>query len=255
MSEHQSSRQRRRPWLPIVIVLGVLVVLVGAFLIADRIVRGVAEDRVATQIEQSLPENVDADIAVSIGGASVIAQYLAGTFEHIDLRAPDASVDGVPLDLRVSADAVPLDPEQTVGRVVATIRIDAAGAATLAGTAGLPGALTLGDDEIGYADEATVLGITIPYDFSVRPTTTAERVTLMPTAVNVDTGLFGVIDLKALVTGFLQGDPPSVCVAQYLPEGVELDGLAVTPEAATATLTSTTLRLDEASLRTLGSCG
>ncbi|KQQ50269.1 hypothetical protein ASF68_14215 [Plantibacter sp. Leaf314] len=234
---------------------GVIVVLVGAFLIADTIVRGVAEDRVATQIEQNLPEGVDADVTASIGGASVIAQYLTGTFEHVDLRAPGASVDGIPLDVRVSADAVPLDPKQTIGRVVATIRIDAGGAAALAKTAGLPGTLTLGDDEVGYAGEATVLGFTIPYDFSVAPTTTAERVNLMPTSVNVDTGLLGVIDLRALVTGFLQGDPPSICVAQYLPEGVDLDGLSVTPEAATATLTSTTLRLDEASLQTLGSCG
>ncbi|WP_285041766.1 DUF2993 domain-containing protein [Plantibacter sp. LMC-P-059a] len=248
------SRKRRRPWVPIVVVIGVIVVLVGAFLIADTIVRGVAEDRVAAQIEQSLPEGVDADVAVSIGGASVIAQYLTGTFEHVDLRAPGASVDGIPLDVRVSADAVPLDPKQTIGRVVATIRIDADGAAALSKTAGLPGTLTLGDDEVGYAGEATVLGFTIPYDFSVAPTTTAERVNLMPTSVNVDTGFLGVIDLRALVTGFLQGDPPSICVAQYLPEGVDLDRLAVTPEAATATLTSTTLRLDEASLQTLGSC-
>lgn len=240
--------------VPIVVVIGVIVVLVGAFLIADTIVRGVAEDRVAAQIEQSLPEGVDADVAVSIGGASVIAQYLTGTFEHVDLRAPGASVDGIPLDVRVSADAVPLDPKQTIGRVVATIRIDADGAAALAKTAGLPGTLTLGDDEVGYAGEATVLGFTIPYDFSVAPTTTAERVNLMPTSVNVDTGFLGVIDLRALVTGFMQGDPPSICVAQYLPEGVDLDRLAVTPEAATATLTSTTLRLDEASLQTLGSC-
>ncbi|MBF4569715.1 DUF2993 domain-containing protein [Plantibacter sp. VKM Ac-2880] len=249
------SRKRRRPWVPFVVVIGVIVVLVGAFLIADTIVRGVAEDRVASQIEQSLPDGVDADVAVSIGGASVIAQYLTGTFEHVDLRAPGASVDGIPLDVRVSADAVPLDPKQTIGRVVATIRIDADGAAALAKTAGLPGTLTLGDDEVGYAGEATVLGFTIPYDFSVAPTTTAERVNLMPTSVNVDTGLFGVIDLRALVTGFLQGDPPSICVAQYLPEGVDLDRLAVTPQVATATLTSTTLRLDEASLQTLGSCG
>jgi hypothetical protein len=248
------SRKRRRPWVPIVVVIGVIVVLVGAFLIADTIVRGVAEDRVAAQVEQSLPEGVDADVAVSIGGASVIAQYLTGTFEHVDLRAPGASVDGIPLDVRISADAVPLDPKQTIGRVVATIRIDADGAAALAKTAGLPGTLTLGDDEVGYAGEATVLGFTIPYDFSVAPTTTAERVNLMPTSVNVDTGFLGVIDLRALVTGFLQGDPPSICVAQYLPEGVDLDRLAVTPEAATATLTSTTLRLDEASLQTLGSC-
>jgi hypothetical protein len=248
------SRKRRRPWVPIVVVIGVIVVLVGAFLIADTIVRGVAEDRVAAQSEESLPDGVDADVAVSIGGASVIAQYLTGTFEHVDLRAPGASVDGIPLDVRVSADAVPLDPKQTIGRVVATIRIDADGAAALAKTAGLPGTLTLGDDEVGYAGEATVLGFTIPYDFSVAPTTTAERVNLMPTSVNVDTGFLGVIDLRALVTGFLQGDPPSICVAQYLPEGVDLDRLAVTPEAATATLTSTTLRLDEASLQTLGSC-
>lgn len=247
--------RRRRPWVPIVLVVGALVVLVGAFFIADAVVRGIAEERVSAEIEQNLPDNVDADVAVSIGGASVIAQYLAGTFERVELSAPNASVDGIPLDVDVTADAVPVDTSKTIGSVVATITIDAAGAKTLAETAGLPGLLTLGDDEIGYASDVTVLGLTVPYDFAVAPSTTADRVTLTPTAVNVDAGFLGIIDLQALVTGLLQGDPPSICVAQYLPEGTRLDDLTVTSDAATAKLSSTTLRLDAASLQTLGSCG
>lgn len=253
MSEQQLPK-RRRPWVPVVIVVGVLVVLVGVFFIADTIVRGIAEQRVSAEIEQKLPDNVDAAVAVSIGGASVIAQYLGGTFEHVELRAPDASVDGVPLDVHVTADAVPVDTSRAIGKVVATITIDAAGAQSLARSAGLPGELTLGDGEVGYASEVTGLGLTIPYDFSVAPTTSAQRVTLTPTSVEVDTGFLGVIDLQALVTGLLQGDPPSICVAEYLPEGTQLDGLTVTPEAATAELSSTTLRLDEDALSTLGSC-
>lgn len=252
MSEQQLPK-RKRPWVPVVIVVGVLVVLIGVFFIADTIVRGIAEQRVSAEIEQQLPDNVDADVAVSIGGASVIAQYLGGTFEHVELRAPDASVDGVPLDVHVTADAVPVDTSRSIGKVVATIRIDAAGAQALARSAGLPGELTLGDGEVGYASEVSGLGLTIPYDFSVAPTTTAQRVTLTPTSVEVDTGI-GVIDLQALVTGLLQGDPPSICVAEYLPEGTQLDALTVTPDAATAELSSTTLRVDEDALSTLGSC-
>lgn len=254
MSE-QELPKRRRPWVPVVIVLGVLVVLVGVFFIADTIVRGIAEQRVAAQIEQNLPDTVDADVAVSIGGTSVIVQYLAGSFERVELSAPEASVEGVPLDIEITADAVPVDSSKTVGNVVATITIDQAGAQALAASAGLPGALTLGDAEIGYASEISALGITVPYDFTVAPSTTPDSVVLTPTSVNVDAGFFGVIDLKAFVTGLLQGDPPSICIAQYLPQGTQLDGVRVTSGAATAELSSTTLRLDADSLQTLGSCG
>jgi len=253
MTEQETSK-RKRPWVPVVIVVGVLVVLVGAFFLADTIVRGVAEQRVSAEIEQSLPENVDADVAVSIGGASVIAQYLAGTFERVELRAPDASVDGVPLDIEITADAVPVDSSKTVGNLVATITIDQAGAQSLATSAGLSGTLTLGDEEIEYASEISALGITVPYDFTVAPSTTADSVVLTPTSVDVDAGFLGVIDLQAFVTGLLQGDPPSICIAQYLPEGTQLDGVRVTSDGATAELSSTSLRLSADSLQTLGSC-
>ncbi|MGK9148733.1 DUF2993 domain-containing protein [Plantibacter flavus] len=254
-TETPRPAKRRRPWLPVAIVVGVLVVLVGLFFLADTIVRGIAEQRVASEIEQSLPENVDADVAVSIGGASVIAQYLSGTFDRVELSAPDASVDGVPLDIDITADAVPVDTSKTVGNVVATITIDQAGAQSLATSAGLTGTLTLGEDEIEYASEVSALGITVPYDFAVAPSTTPDSVVLTPTAVNVDGGFLGVIDLKAFVTGILQGDPPSICIAQYLPEGTRLDGVTVTSTGATAELSSTSLRLSADSLQTLGSCG
>src|SRR4051794_32520597 len=126
MTEQQLPK-RKRPWVPVVIVVGALVVLVGVFFIADSVVRGVAEQRVSAQIEQNLPDNVNADVAVSIGGTSVIAQYLTGSFETVVLSAPDARVDGVPIDVKVTADGVPVDTSKTIGKVIATVSVDQAG--------------------------------------------------------------------------------------------------------------------------------
>jgi hypothetical protein len=245
---------RRRPWLPLAIVLGVLVVLVALFFLADTIVRGVAQQRVQSEIEQHLPSNVRADVDVSIGGASVIAQYLTGSFEEVRLSAPKTTVDGIPLNVEVTAKGVPVDQTKTIQDVRATIALDATATQQVANAAGLSGTITLGTDAIGYADELRVLGLTVPYDFEVQPTASADRVTLTPTSVNVDTGAFGVVDLSGAATALLQNDPPSICVAQYLPKGTVLDELVVTPSKATAKLSSTSLRLDAASLQDLGTC-
>ena len=52
------------------IVVGVLALLVAA----DVVIRNIAEQRIADEIEAGLPPGVEADVAVKIGGGSVIAQ-------------------------------------------------------------------------------------------------------------------------------------------------------------------------------------
>lgn len=248
------SARKRRPWVPVVIVLAVIAALVAVFFIADAIVRGVAEQRVKAEIEQHLPSNVQADVQVSIGGVSVIGQYLAGTFDEVRLSDAKLTVDGIPLDVDVTATGVPVEQDQPIGNVTSTITVDAQGAQQITKAAGLTGKLTLGRDVVGYADELKALGLTVPYSFEVKPTTSADRVTFVPTKVDVDAGAFGTIDLSRAAEALLATNPPSLCVAQYLPAGATLDGLTITPKQATAHLSSTTLRLDAASLQTLGTC-
>ncbi|HEY9324753.1 MAG TPA: LmeA family phospholipid-binding protein, partial [Agromyces sp.] len=75
-----------RVWIIVGVVLAVVVALV---VVADIVARGIAEQRVAEEVEANLPDGVDGDVSVTIGGFSVIAQYLSGTMQHVELDAPE----------------------------------------------------------------------------------------------------------------------------------------------------------------------
>ncbi|MCU1444462.1 DUF2993 domain-containing protein [Cryobacterium sp.] len=257
------ARRRRGRGLLIVGVLGVA--LVGAFFVADAVLRTYAQNRVQAEIAERLPANVTGDIAVTIGGFSVIGQYLTGSFERVDLAAPELVIDGAAA-VHIRATGVPVDTTQPIGQVDGTIDLDEAALNTMLtasqgqDSAAADGpiqagatALKLGDAEVTYAGSISVFGFEIGYQATAAPSTTAESLVLTATGAEVSSGI-GSIDASALLDLLLGKEPVSICVAQYLPEGVTLTGVDVTAARARITLESSTLTLTEQSLTTLGSC-
>jgi hypothetical protein len=249
------------------IIVGVVVVaLVGVFFVADTLLRGYAQDRAEAEVADRLPENVTGDIAVSIGGISVIAQYLTGSFEQVDLTAPELSIDGAIAAVHIRATGVPTDTEQPIGHVAGTIDLDEAALNTLMSASGQgqgsssggpieAGAteLKLGNAEVTYAGSISVFGFQVGYEATAAPSTTAESLVLTPTGARVSGG-GGSLDASSLLDLLLGKEPVSICVAQYLPQGVTLTGADVTAERARITLESSTLTLTEQSLTTMGTC-
>ncbi|MGW4927759.1 LmeA family phospholipid-binding protein [Agromyces sp. NPDC004153] len=240
-----------RAWITVLVILGVLVALA---VVADLVVRNVAEQRVAEQLEQNLPAGVEGDVQVRLGGFSVIAQYLSGSMEQVDLSAPELTVNGVPIAVHVEAQDVPPGLDAPVGRATATIQVTEAAVNTLIEVPGVQGDVVLGDGAVAYSDSVRVLGIPIDYTVTARPTAAGDTVFLEPTGVEVGAG-GGAIDVSGLVDRLMGDDPIPVCVAEYLPEGVEVQQLTVEPGSATVTLGATGISLDEQSLATRGSCG
>ncbi len=240
-----------RVWITLVVILGVLVALV---VIADIVVRNIAEQRVAEQLEQNLPEGVEGDVHVKLGGFSVIAQYLAGSMEQVELSAPELTVNGVPISVHVEAQDVPPGLDAPVGRATATIEASEAAVNSLIEVPGVQGDVVLGDGAVAYSDTVRFLGLPIEYTVTARPTAAGDTVLLEPTGVEVGAG-GGAIDVSGLVDRLMGDDPIPVCVAEYLPEGVEVQQITVEPGSATVTLGATGISLDEQSLATRGSCG
>ena len=118
----------------------------------------------------------------------------------------------------------------------------------------MQGDVVLGDGAVAYSDSVRVLGIPIDYTVTARPTAAGDTVFLEPTGVEVGAG-GGAVDVSGLVDRLMGDDPIPVCVAEYLPEGVEVQQLTVEPGSATVTLGATGISLDEQSLATRGSCG
>ena len=250
-------RERRRPgraartWISVGVAVVVLVALV---VVADIVARGITEQRVAENIEANLPDGVEGDVTVAIGGFSVIAQYLSGTMEHVELDAPALTVEGAPIAVSVVAEGMPVDLASPVDRLTATITADADSVNQLITVAGVPTGLTLGDGTVGYEGRIEILGLPITYQVTAKPVAAGDSVLLEPDGVEV--GAVGAaIDVSGIVDRLLGGDPLEICIADRLPEGVELESIAVTPGAAAIRLRADGLVLDAASLAQKGSCG
>jgi len=236
----------------LVVMVGLLV---GAFLLADVGLRAFAEKQAAGQIEDALPASATGDVNVSIGGTSVIAQYVAGSFDQVDVTAPQLTVDGIPASVHVVATDVQPRVGGSIGHVVATIDLTAESLNGIAHAAGTPAEteLTLGTDAVTYAGTLDVLGLTIGYLATATPSTTPDALVFTPTGAEVTTDL-GSFDVSGVVATVLGQTPVRVCVAKYLPAEVAVRSANVTPERARITLDSSTLVLTTQSLATLGTC-
>jgi hypothetical protein len=250
---NETPRKQRR-WLRILLwILIPILVLVVAFFVADALVRAYAEDRVASEIEKNLPENVDGDVSVHIGGVSVIQQYLGGSFDRVELDAQKLTVQNVPISASVVATGVPADFTQAVSAIHGTLGISQKALNELVKIPGVTGDLTLGKGTVGYNGTADLLGLPIGYQLKVKPEAAGKTVLLQPVDATVTTGA-GDLDLSIRVNALIDRGPLPVCVAQYLPKGVEVNQITVTPGHATVNLDAADLVLDEATLRSKGSC-
>src|SRR4051812_7049116 len=90
-------RAEKRGLRTLLWILIPIVALVVVFFVADAVVRSYAEGRVASEIEKNLPDTVDGDVSVHIGGVSVIQQYLSGSFDRVELDAAKLTVQNVPI--------------------------------------------------------------------------------------------------------------------------------------------------------------
>jgi hypothetical protein len=244
-------RRRRGLWAAIWVALS-LVLLVVLYFVADGLVRTYAQNQVKVQIEQNFPEFVSGDVTVHIGGTSVIAQYLSGSFEQVTLDAPTLTVEGIPLSASVVANGVPVDLTKPVSDITGTITVSQSSVNSLLRLPGATGDLTLGDGTIKYDGTTEVLGLSIGYTVTVEPTAAGDSIHLQPTKAEVKAG-GGNLDLSRLL-GAVVSKPLSVCVAQYLPAGVQVDDVTVHPGEATIHLVAHDLVLSQSTLATKGSC-
>jgi hypothetical protein len=219
--------------------------------VADAALRGYAEGRVRDELAQSLPANVSGDVEVRIDGFSFLQQYLAGRFDHVVVTAPSLAVDGVPVSAEVVASGVPTDLGKPVDSLRAKLTLSESAVNSLIE---VPGAaeLRLEDGSVGYDGSASFLGFSVQYLVTAGVTSTADSVVLTPETASLSSGS-AVVDASGALKAVLD-KPIPVCVAEYLPRGIELAAIAVAPGTATVQLSAQDFTLDEASLGAVGAC-
>jgi hypothetical protein len=244
-----APRRRRLTW--IWWLLGVVVVLAVLVVVADVAGRAYAEGRVADEIESRLPQGVSGDVDVTIGGTSFLAQLVTGRIGQVDLDAPSLVANGVPFSGHVTATGVPTDLTQPIEQATGTFSLDQAAVDSLV-TLPEGASLTLGDGTVSFDQTGAFLGIQVGYTVTGEVAAEGTEVTIRPTGAELTQGS-NALDLGGLVQS-LAGSPITFCVAQYLPQGVAIQSLDVTPGRATATAQLDDFVLDESTLSTLGTC-
>lgn len=248
------GRRKRHGLTATVWVVGVVVVLVGLFFVADAVVRQVVENTVAQQIQKELPPEVTAnDLTVKVDGFSAIAQYLSGRFDRVELTSHDVRVKGNTLSATIVGHGVPTDMSKPVDRIDGSMTI---GEDAVNGLVDLPNGttVTLKQDEVGLKGTGQILGIDVGYTASATPTLQGgDTVTLTPQSVSVTAG-GGSLDVTRFAKDLLPSQI-SICVAQYLPEGVDVTGLTINDGSAHVAVSAKDFVLDDKTLQSKGSCG
>lgn len=247
--------ERRRPrWLkPVLWTAGAIVAVVVLLVVADGVTRAVAEQRVAAEIEKNLPSSVKADVKVHIGGFSVLAQFVEGSFESVDLDAPHATVNGAPLSASIHATGVPADFSKPIQSATGTLSISQESLNKLVTIPGAKGDITLGDGVLGYDGTIDLLGLPVDYTVQATPEAAGDTVLLTPGKATVSAGS-GNVNVTRLLQALTSNGPFPVCAAQYLPDGVKVSDITVTPGHATVTLSASDFVMDEKFLHSKGSC-
>ena len=250
------AKTKRRGLVPLIVVGVIVILLVVAFFIVDSGLRAFAQDRAEAEISDQMPASVTGDVTVAIGGTSVIAQFITGSFDKVELTAPQLTVDGVPASVHVIARDVSTNTAKAIGSLTATLDLDADAVNQLvkaSGTAPADAVLTLGDGDVAYTGTVKLFQFDVGYTATADATAAGDNIIFTPTDATVTSGV-GDIDATPLVDLILGQAPIGVCVASYLPQGVQLSDVDISPERARVTLESSTLRLTAQSLTTLGNC-
>jgi hypothetical protein len=244
----------RRIRVLVIVALSVLA-LVAVYFIADAVARTVAQNRAEQQITSNFPEGVTGDVNVAIGGFSVIAQFLAGEFDRVQLTSSNLSANGATAAVDVVATDVPTNTARAIGSVTGTIDLDQKSLnALLSKSVDVPDAtLELRKGDVSYSGSIEVLGRPIGYTATAVPQAAGDTLYLTPTSAELTSAL-GSLDVSGIVNLILGQKPVAICVAEYLPRGVALTGVDVTPERLQIELASNTLSLSPEALSTLGSC-
>jgi len=239
-------------WLVVLAVVGGLVFF--AISEGDKVVRDVASDVVRTGVTNALELPEGSDVDVDLGGGVLIFQAVTGSIDEVVVRVPNVALAEAAGTLVLTLNGVALDPSKPVDSLTADIEIDAANMGLLgARLSQAPlNSLVIGDKLVTIGADLGGNAVTA----SLTPAVAAGVVSFAPTAATVGGAPATVEEVLAgplapAAAPMLTSQP--FCVADYLPESLEVTAASVVGDKFVVTASGTGVRLS--SLASNGACG
>ena len=239
-------------WIVVLAVVGALVTF--ALIEGDKIVRDIATGVVRTGVTSALELPEGQKVDVELGDGLLVFQAVTGKIDSVDVHIPGYVFGGATGTLDLTITGVPLDPGKPVAGVSADVSFDEANMLLLgAYLSSAPlNSVVLADDAITIGADLAGNAVTV----ALAPSTANNAVLFTPTAVTaggvpatVEEVLAGPL---APAAGPLLTSQP-FCVADYLPQSLDVSSAAVVGDRFVLTATGTGVRLS--SLGANGACG
>lgn len=258
VTEPTPARPRRRGLVAALVVVGIVVVLGVAAIIAETVARAQAQALIAGEVRSALQLEADHPVDVAIAGPPVLWQAAGGRFERITVDVPELAIGDLRGDLSLIAEGTPLDTAQTTESVQAVFEVAEADVAALAGL--LSGAVAtdvrLDDREIRFETGFDLFGVPFTIGIGLTPTVEEGQLAFTPSSVVLGDER---LDAEQLQQQFGDIVAPlfasqRVCVAQYLPQALELTAVQVGDEQLLVVFQGANVALGGPEFSTLGTC-
>ena len=253
---HAPARKKRR-WVGPVVILSILVILiVAALFVAEKLARDAAAAVITKPIQEAL--GTDQDVDVDFGGGFLIFQALGGSVDHVTVTASDIAFAGASGDIELTASGVPLNIEGTVASLGATVSIDESSMQALVpALSGSGGTVTFENDQLVLSTATDFLGSTVPVVIGLVPSAANGALSFEPVSMTVNGEDVSIDDVRAGAYGpgaAAMLTPATVCVAELLPASLTLDGATIHGDSLALSFAGSQVSLSGGGFSTKGSC-
>ncbi|UTT62673.1 LmeA family phospholipid-binding protein [Microcella humidisoli] len=254
-----APRPRRRGLIAAIVVISIIVVLGVAAVIAESLARQQASALIADQVRESLQLDPEHPVEVTIDGASVLLQVIGGRLDEVTVDAPGVSVGELAGDLTLIAQGVAIDPAQPSDSVQAVYRVAEADVAAIAGF--LAGTVVndvqLDEREIRFQTAFSFFGIDFSVGLGLTPSVQDGQLAFTPSSVQLGDERLDAAQLQEQFGGLVEPLLTSqrFCVAQYLPQALELTSVQVGDEQLVVVFAAEDAALGGPEFSTRGACG
>jgi len=251
------TRKRRRAWPWVILIVVVAGLAVAAWFagewIAEGIVTKTIRDQVVTQL--SLPADQDVDVVVE---GAVLPQLIRGSLDDVTVSSEDVALEAFVGDVTVHAQDIAIRGEAAAREATATVVLDLEQLRTLLSTIqDFPtDSLGLAEPDVTMSTELSLFGAALPIGIALTPTAVDGDIVLTPASLDLagsEITAEQLSDRFGRLTDAVLRDY-TICIAQYIPAGVELSSIAVTGDQVIAQLDVDGAIVSDPALQETGVC-
>ncbi|MDA3147780.1 DUF2993 domain-containing protein [Leucobacter sp. UCMA 4100] len=251
-----TKRPKKRGWIAAVTTVSILALLLGG---TELVMRQVVPKTMADLAREAVGLSEDHPVDVEISGY-LTPQVIFGTFSKVQMSAESVPfADGIRASVTANARDLPRDPSKhELGETTLTATFTEQELTEVLQTLskGVGQRLIIDGDQLSIDNELSLFGQKVPVSVTFEPSVVDHQLHIEPIAVDAAGILSLGVDQLAdfpLFADFANG--VDICVASYMPAGVQLDGLSLsTTKKLSVTLSADPrIGIDE-TLQELGSC-